>query len=74
MTPYRPHMSIENSDIYTLKIADASRVFGIARQTLYNWINNGTLIRGVHYLKPSRNPLIKREAFIKWMEEKDGSF
>ncbi|HCY86906.1 MAG TPA: hypothetical protein DHV36_17380 [Desulfobacteraceae bacterium] len=73
MTPPRQNTTIADSDIYTLNIADASRVFGIARQTLYNWINNGKLIRGVHYLKPSRNPLIVRQEFINWMKEQDGS-
>ncbi len=52
-------------EAYTLNIKEASRMFGFAVGTLYNWINNGKLIRGVHYLKVSNKPLIKREAFIK---------
>ena len=59
-------------DQYTLSIADASRYFGYSPRTLYNFINDGKLIRSVHYLKVGRKLLIKREAFIKWMEEKDG--
>ena len=58
--------------VYTLNIKEASKTFGFAPQTLYNWINNGRLIRGVHYLKVARKPLIKRKEFIKWMEEQDG--
>ncbi len=64
---------IPNIEIYTLTIKEASRVFGFAIGTLYNWINNGKLIRGVHYLKVSNKPLIKRKEFIKWMEEEDGN-
>ncbi len=59
-------------EVYTLNIKDASLVFGFAVGTLYNWINNGKLIRGLHYLKVSNKPLIKRKEFIKWMEDEDG--
>lgn len=68
MTPPNPN----KLDVYTLNIKEASRVFGLATGTFYNWINNGKLIRGLHYLKVSNKPLIKRKEFIKWMEEQDG--
>ena len=59
-------------EAYTLNIKEASRMFGFAPRTFYNWINNGKLIRSVHYLKVSNKPLIKRKEFIKWMKEQDG--
>ena len=71
MTPSRPPQNLEQ---YTLKLKDAVYVFGIARQTIYNWVSSGRLIRGVHYLKPARTILIKREAFIQFLEDEDGSF
>jgi hypothetical protein len=58
-------------EAYTLNIKEASRFFGFAPQTFYNWINNGKLIRGYHYLKVGNKPMIKREKFIEWMEEQD---
>lgn len=61
-------------EVYTLNIKEAARVFGFAPGTLYNWINRGRLIRGVHYMKVANKPLIKRDEFIKWMEEQDGSW
>lgn len=56
---------------YTLNIKGAAKHFGLAAGTFYNWINNGKLIRGVHYLKVGNKPLIIREKFIQWMEEQD---
>jgi hypothetical protein len=58
---------------YTLNIKGASKHFGLAPGTFYNWINTGKLIRGFHYLKVGNKPLIIREKFIQWMEEQDGS-
>ena len=47
---------------------------GLAVGTLYNWISNGRMKRGVHYLKVGRKPIIIREKFIELMEEEDGSW
>ncbi len=72
---YQPniHNNIEiQMQPYTLTIKDASLMFGFATGTLYNWINSGRLIRGIHYLKVSNKPLIKRKKFIEWMEAEDG--
>lgn len=57
---------------YTLGIKEASQMFSFAPRTLYNMINDGKLIRGKQYMKVGGKVLIKREEFIKWMEEKDG--
>lgn len=59
---------------YTLNIKKAAEHFGLAAHTLYNWVSNGRLIRGVHYMKVGGKPLIIREKFIEWMEEQDGSW
>ena len=67
MTPPRPKL-----EVYTLSVADASKVFGLAKGTLYNWVNNGRLIRGTQYLKIGNRVLIKRQEFIEWMEAEDG--
>jgi hypothetical protein len=58
---------------YTLTVKGASEHFGFATGTLYNWINNGKLQRGVHYLKVGNKPMIIRDKFIEWMEAEDGS-
>ena len=58
---------------YTLTVKGASEHFGFAVQTFYQWINNGRLQRGVHYLKVGNKPMIIREEFIKFMEAEDGS-
>ena len=58
---------------YTLTVKGASEHFGFAVGTLYQWINNGRLQRGVHYLKVGNKPMIIREEFIKFMEAEDGS-
>ena len=57
---------------YTLTVKGASEHFGFAQGTLYNWINNGRLRRGVHYLKVGAKPMIIRQKFIEFMEEEDG--
>jgi excisionase family DNA binding protein len=52
---------------------EAAVHFGVAAKTLYNWINDGRLIRGKHYLKiGTKKILIIREAFIEYLEECDG--
>ena len=61
-------------EVFTMNIKEASRVFGFAPGTLYNWINGGRLIRGHHYMKVGHKVLIKRQEFIKWMEEQDGNY
>ena len=61
----------ENS--YTLTIKQASICFGFAPATLYQWISNGRLIRGLHWLKVGRKDLIVRDEFIQWMKDQDGS-
>ena len=59
---------------YSLTVKGASEHFGLAEGTLYNWIYNGRLRRGVHYLKVGKKPMIIREKFIELMEEEDGSW
>lgn len=59
---------------YTLTVKGASEHFGFAPGTLYNWISDGKLKRGFHYLKVGNKPMIIREKFIKFMEEEDGSW
>ena len=56
---------------YSLSPKQAEAYFGIARATLYEWLNNGKLIRGEHFLKIGRKTLIKREQFIEWLEAQD---
>jgi len=58
---------------YTLSVKGAAEHFGFAIATLYQYINDGKLIRGVHYLKVGKKVVIKRKEFIEWMEEQDGS-
>ena len=57
---------------YSLSINEASRHFGLATGTFYNWINIGKLHRGIHYLKIGKKVVIVREKFIEWMEAQDG--
>lgn len=58
---------------YSLRVKDAAIHFGIAAQTLYQWVNDGKLIRGKHYLKIGRAVCIIREEFIKFMFMEDGT-
>jgi excisionase family DNA binding protein len=58
---------------YTLSIKNASAYFGVAEQTFYQWVSEGALCRGIHYLKLGRKTLIVREAFVEWLREQDGS-
>lgn len=56
---------------YSLRVKAAADHFGIKAQTLYQWINDGRLIRGKHYLKIGKVVCIIREAFIEYMREVD---
>lgn len=56
---------------YSLRVKEAERHFGLKSNTLYNWINEGKLIRGKHYLKVGRAICIIREEFINFMKEAD---
>lgn len=58
---------------YSLSIKGAAEHFGFAAATLYNWISQGRLHRGIHYLNIGRKPLIIREAFIEFLKKEDGS-
>ena len=58
----------------TLTVKDASNCFGFAPITLYQWMNNGRLIRGRHWLKVGRKVLILKDEFFQWMKEQDGSY
>jgi len=62
-------MKAKNTPPFSLSIKGASEHFGLQPKTLYNWISNGRLAIGVHYLKVSNKPLIIRDAFINWMKE-----
>lgn len=56
---------------YSLSIKAAADHFGFAKQTLYQWINSGKLLRGTHYLKIGKKVIIIREAFIRWLNSED---
>lgn len=60
-----------NTPPYSLSPKQAEVYFGIARANLYEWLNNGKLIRGEHFLKIGRKTLIKRKQFIEWLEEQN---
>ena len=64
---------VSDQSPYSLSIAGASAHFGLAAKTLYNWINEGRLHRGIHYLKIGRKPVIIRDAFINFLRQEDGS-
>lgn len=57
---------------YSLTVKEAAGHFGFHRQTLYDMIHQGRLLRGVHYLKIGKKIVIIRSAFIEWMVEQDG--
>ena len=57
---------------YSLSINEASRHFGLATKTFYNWITIGKLHRGIHYLKIGKKVVIVRDKFIEWIETQDG--
>jgi len=57
---------------YSLRVQDMKDHFGIAPQTVYQWINQGRLLRGKHYLKVGNRVFIVREAFVEFMREEDG--
>ena len=56
---------------YSLSVKGAAEYFGFAEHTLYQWISDGRLIRGVHYRKAGRKVLIIREAMIDFIREED---
>jgi len=58
----------------TLTVKDASACFGFSPVTLYQWMNTGRLIRGIHWLKVGRKVLIVKDEFFQWMKEQDGSY
>lgn len=57
---------------FSLTVKDAAVHFGFAPQTLYDWISEGRLHRGEHYLKVGRKVVIVREAFIDFLRKEDG--
>lgn len=59
---------------YSMRIKIASEHFGLAEPTLYQWVSNGRLLRGKHYLKVGGRVVIIRDAFIDFMMSEDGSF
>ena len=65
----------QNSNLapYSLRVKDAEEHFGFKEQTLYQWISNGRLQRGKHYLKVGGRIVIVREEFIKFLIEEDGN-
>lgn len=56
---------------YSLRVNEASKHFGFAPQTFYQWVNNGRLRRGKEYLKIGGRVVILREAFIEFMRKED---
>jgi len=56
---------------YSLTPETAAEHFGIAAGTLYNWVSEGCLIRGQHYLKIGRKTLIVRDAMIEYLRGVD---
>jgi predicted site-specific integrase-resolvase len=59
-------------DMVLMNLKTVERVYDIPVKTLYSWINDGRLRRGVHYIKPTRRPLIIKEEFYKHLLESDG--
>ena len=57
---------------YSLSVKGAAKHFGFAEHTLHQWVSDGKLVRGKEYLKVGKKIVIVREAFIEFMEEKDG--
>ena len=49
---------------YSMTVQEAAKHFGFAAQTLYDWVSQGRLHRGIHYLKVGRRTVIIREKFI----------
>lgn len=59
---------------YSLRKKTAAEHFGLSESTLSQWVSNGRLLRGKHYLKVGGRIVIIREAFIEFMKVEDGSF
>jgi len=57
---------------FSIRVQDMKDHFGIAPQTVSQWISAGRLLRGKHYLKVGNRVFIVREAFIDFMREEDG--
>ena len=58
---------------FSLSVKDAAKHFGFHPKTLYDWISQGRLHRGKHYLKIGKKVLIVRHAFIEFLYKEDGS-
>ncbi len=59
---------------YSLTVKEAAAHFGFHPKTLYDWIEQGRLLRGTHYLRVgNRKIVIIRQAFIDKLYEEDGS-
>jgi len=65
--------AIQKIKPYSLTVKEAGGYFGFAPQTLYDWISNGRLRRGTHYLKIGKKVVIVVENFIEFMRDEDGS-
>lgn len=62
-----------NSAPFSLRVNDAAEHFGLKAPTLYQWVSQGRLLRGKHYLKVGGRVVIIREAFIEFMFKEDGT-
>ncbi len=52
-----------------LTTSEASEIFKFPKQTLYNLINKGILIKGIHYFKPvPKKILFSQEGMRRWVE------
>ena len=58
---------------YSLRVKAAAAHFGLAAPTLYQWVSNGRLLRGKHFLKVGGRVVIIRDAFIDFMRQEDGT-
>ena len=54
---------------YSLTPKQAAAYFGIAEQTISNWISQGKLARGVHYLKLGTSRKSKVLIVVERMKE-----
>jgi predicted DNA-binding transcriptional regulator AlpA len=62
----------DDNDIY-IGIKELCARLSVARQSIYNKINTGILIEGIHFFKPTGGKLLfKWSAMLEWVERTGG--
>jgi predicted DNA-binding transcriptional regulator AlpA len=62
----------DDNDIY-IGIKELCARLSVARQSIYNKINTGILIEGIHFFKPTGGKLLfKWSAMLEWVERAGG--